>query len=599
MNGGPRGAQDLVHALEMGAAGIWVRRWLVAMAVLTVTALYLFREAKNFSNPEAMDLGQVGRNLAAGRGYTTHLVRPLSFHLLQERAKETGKPLAGILHKPHPDLQNPPVYPAMLAVLFKLLPEPLTTGLTSDPFRQRPWPETFVTLLNLGWLGLGAWLVWNLGRRWFDWEVGLMSAAAYAGTELLWRMSSNGLPGPFLMVLVLVLADILVRLDQSGSELAPGIIPPIARPLKLAVTAGAVIGVGFLTRYAFGLIVVPAVAWMLVTHVRRWLVAPACIATFLLVASPWLARNYHLSGNLFGTAGSAILAGTESFPEAWLERHLRKPPESPSLLTEVRVKFSSNAADLLRNAVPKLTGNWIFFLFVAGLLLPFRNDQLRRLRWFALAALGLFFVAEALGRTHWSTLVPEMNESCNMVLLTPLLFLFGMSFFFSLLGSTEFGHPVIRGLFIGGAWTVFSLPLLTSILPPRSFPMVLPAYRPDIIQEVCSYVRKDEFMASDIPWAVAWYGDRDCLWLPHAVRSQDGEDFLSVTDFERPIAALYLSPFTSEEPLRRVGTGEFVWGRFYLDAVVNRNLPRGFPLLDAYQGSAERGHLFLADRKRW
>lgn len=599
MNQGPRGAQDLVHALEMGSARRWMQRWLVAMFVVAIGGVYLLREAKNFSNPEAMDLGQLGRNLASGRGYTTRLIRPLSFHLLQERAKDTGQPQEGILKKPLPDLHNPPVYPAMLAAVFKVVPERFRTGLTSDPFRQRPWPETLVTLLNLAWLGLGAWWTWRLGSRWFDWEVGLMAAAVYAGTELLWRMSSNGLPAPFLMVLVLALADILTRLDQSGSPLSPGIVPPIARPLRLAAFAGLVVGIGFLTRYAFGFLIVPAVAWMFITHVRRWLVVPTFLVAFALVVSPWLARNHHLSGRLLGTASSAFLSGTESFPESWLERHLRQPPEPPNLLSEVRVKFSVNAADLLRNAVPRLTGNWTFFLFVSGLLLPFRTDRLRRLRWFTLGGLGVFFVAEALTRTHWATLVPDANESAHMVLMTPLVLLFGMSFFFSLLGSTEFGHPVLRGLCVGGSWVVLSLPLLTSILPPRTYPMVLPAYRPDIIQEVSGYVRPDELMASDIPWAVAWYGDRDCLWLPHAVRSKDREDFLSVTDFERHVAALYLSPFTSEEPLRRVGTGEFVWGRFYLDAVVNRNLPRGFPLIDAYQGSAERGHLFLADRKRW
>ena len=46
-----------------------------------------------------------------------------------------------------------------------------------------------------------------------------MSAAVYAGTELMWRMSSNGLPAPFLMVLVLVLADVLVRLDETGARI--------------------------------------------------------------------------------------------------------------------------------------------------------------------------------------------------------------------------------------------------------------------------------------------------------------------------------------------------------------------------------------------
>jgi hypothetical protein len=487
----------------------------------------------------------------------------------------------------------------MLAGMFKLLPETFHHGLPSDPFRQRPRAEMAITLLNLGWLAVGAWLVWRLGSRWFDRDVGALAAAAYGGTELLWRMCSNGLPAPFLMVLVLIAADVLVRLDESGTPASPGILPPIGRPLALATMLGAIVGLGFLARYAFGLIVLPAVAWLLVTHVRRWMVAPACLLAFALVAAPWVARNHHLSGRLLGTAGTAVLAGTESFPESWLERHLRKPPEPQNLLAEVRLKLSTNGADLLRNGLPKLTGNWLWFFFLVGMLLPFRNMRMQRLRWFVLASIGVFFVAEALTRTHWSTLSPEANESCHMVLLTPVILLLGVSFFFSLLGSTEFGHPVLRGLFLGGSWMVFSLPLLTSVLPPRNFPMVLPVYRPDIIQEVSGYVRRDEMMASDIPWAVAWYGDRDCLWLPHAVRSDNGEDFLSVSDFERRVVALYISPFISEEPLRRIGTGEFVWGRFYLDAVLNRNLPKGFPLLDAYQGSAERGHLFLADRKRW
>ena len=32
MNQGPRGAQDLVHAMEMGAGRRWVQRWLVITA---------------------------------------------------------------------------------------------------------------------------------------------------------------------------------------------------------------------------------------------------------------------------------------------------------------------------------------------------------------------------------------------------------------------------------------------------------------------------------------------------------------------------------------------------------------------------------------
>ena len=104
---------------------------------------------------------------------------------------------------------------------------------------------------------------------------------------------------------------------------------------------------------------------------------------------------------------------------------------------------------------------------------------------------------------------------------------------------------------------------------------------------------------SDIPWAVAWYGDRDCIWVTLKVQDEGGEDFYAVHDFERKVAALYLSPFTTEAPVRLLGARNSTWERFYADALMHRNVPRGFPLAHAYAGSAKSGHLFLADRARW
>ena len=57
MSDSPRGAQDMVHALEMGAAGKWVRRWLITLFVLGIGSIYMVREAKNFSNWARSDQG--------------------------------------------------------------------------------------------------------------------------------------------------------------------------------------------------------------------------------------------------------------------------------------------------------------------------------------------------------------------------------------------------------------------------------------------------------------------------------------------------------------------------------------------------------------
>lgn len=598
MNQPPKGIQDFVYALDGSGFKNWIRTFLVACGLLVVAGLYLFTEARNFSNPEAMDMAQLGRNLATGKGYTTHFIRPQSFQLQRARRVERELSVAGFLREPHPDISNPPVYPAMLAGLFKVLPARHLESLPDNVSLRRPFIENAITLFNLAWFALGTFLLYRLATRLFDQSVGLLAAALFLGTEAIWRFCSNGLTTPFLLVLVLLIADVLTRLDDSGTEPPPGVVPPLGRPLRLAALTGLLVGIGFLTRYAFGWILAPIVIWMLISHVRRTSVAALILLVFSLVAAPWLARNYHLSGRLLGTASSALTSETLTFPESWQDRHLKTPKNSPEL-TEIRVKLAVTGSELLRNGIGSTAGNWIAFFFFAGLVLPFRKPQLRRLRWFTTGALVLFFFVEALGRTHWGTLVPVINGENQMILLAPLVVLFGTSLFFSLLESTEFGHPLLRRLFIGGAWIVFSLPLLTAILPPRTYPLAEPNYRPDIVRELCSYIEPNELMMSDVPWSIAWYGNRDCIWLPLSVRDSEGEDFYAVNDFERPVAALYLSPFTTEASLRQVGTAGFIWGRFYFDALLRGNLPRGFPLLYAYEGSARYGHMFLADRKRW
>lgn len=598
MNQPPRGLQDVLHSLESGALERWLRYFLAGLIGVAVLVLYLTTEAKNFSNPEAMDMAQVGRNLAEGRGFTTHFIRPVGLQYLQKRAVDRGLPQSGLLQRAHPDLQNPPGYPAMLAVLFKAMPANWRNAIPPDASRSRPRAETVITLFNLCWFGLGVFLLYRLGARLFDGGVGGLAAAAYAGTEMFWRFSSNGLPTPMLVVLVILLIELLTRMDDTSAESAPGVVPPRAKAWKFAVLMGLVLGIGFLTHYAFGWLAIPTVTWLLITHVRRWSTSAVCLLVFGLIAAPWLARNYQISGHLLGTAGTGLMEGTAKFPESTAQRYLHAPKQLPDV-TELRVKLAVNLSEILRTSVPRIAGSWMTCLFIAGLVLPFRRPGLRRLRWFTVGSLALLAIVQAMFHTYAATLVPDVNPENLLVLLTPPIFLLGSALFFSLIDNTEFGHPLFRSLFVGGAWIVVSFPLLTSLLPPRTYPLVEPTYRPDIIRDITSYAKPSELLMSDIPWAVAWYGNRDCIWLALALQDPGGEDFYAINDFERPVAMLYLSPLTSEEPLRRVGLAEFVWGRFYLDALLRANLPTGFPLKYGYPGSARNGHLLLADRPRW
>jgi hypothetical protein len=600
----PKGIQDVIHSLETGGVRAGLRWLLVALALVVALALYNFTEARNFSNPEAMETAQLARNLAEGRGYTTHAIMPITVRYLQERAVARGRPDPDVLRRPVPDLQHAPVYPVLLAAVFKVLPRTLRSGLPANVYQLRPWAELVITAFNFLWLGLGAALLYRLGRRMFDAAVGGFAAAVYAGAEFYWRAASNGLHTPFLICLLLLLWEVLTRLaevEPPATTPVPGALPVPARLWRLAALAGTLLGLACLTRYAAGWLLVPVLVYVGWSCARRWLAGGVLLLAFLLVVAPWLARNYHLGGHLFGTAGAAAQADTvTNFPDFKLERLLKAPEERVDF-TGYRVKFANNAAEILREGVPRLGGSWLTFLFFAGLLLPFQNRGLRQLRWFTLLALATLFVVEASGRTFLGRIVGPVNSENQLALLAPLFFLFGAAFLFSLIESTNFGHDLFRPLTVGAAWAVCCLPLLTALLPPRTYPLVDPFYRPDTVRGLAQYVGPDELMLSDVPWAVAWYGERPCLGTPYRVQSPKGDDFFAVHDFMRPIAALYLSPYVTEAPLRLLATKrqDHEWGWLYFEALLRRNLPTGFPLKHAYQGSAREGHLFLADRPRW
>ncbi len=63
-----------------------------------------------------------------------------------------------------------------------------------------------------------------------------------------------------------------------------------------------------------------------------------------------------------------------------------------------------------------------------------------------------------------------------------------------------------------------------------------------------AWMRPDELMMSDMPWAVAWYGDRQCAWL--TVNS--GYEFTQLCYYTKRVNALYIStPLTLDSALMK------------------------------------------------
>ena len=597
--------QNLIHKLEVGAGPRFFRIIALALVVVALGMRYDFHAYRNLATPEGMDAAQLARNISEGKGYTTLFIRPLSLYLVQKH-NESGAALAltnanfdfAHIKTAHPDLANPPVYPVLLAGLMKVLPFHYLVDMKS-PFWsdnggfQRYEPDFLIAVFNQILLVGAVVLAFFIARKLFDPGVAWLSAILMFGCELLWRFSVSGLSTMLLLVIFLGLAWCILKIEEAAREPQPR----LNWLLGLAVAAGALTGLGALTRYAFGWTIIPVLVFLILFSGRQKVLhAFAALGAFALVLAPWVVRNLAVSGTPFGTAGFAVAEGTLLFPQFQLERSIHPDLGHMLWITPYLHKLAANGKSILISDLTRFGGSWATLLFWAGLLLSFRSVAVRRMRYFLLFCLGTFVVVQTLGQTQLSAESPEVNSENLLVLLAPLAFIYGVSFFLTLLEQMNLPALQLRYPIIAGFTALSCLPMIFVMLPPKTPPVVFPPYYPPEIQQTAGWMKENELMMSDMPWAVAWYGQRQCVWL--TLNTQD--DFEAINYWIKPVEALYLTPETMDSRFVSdwVMTRDYSWGSFILQVVTQHQIPPDFPLRIAPSGFLPE-RLYLTDRERW
>jgi Ca2+/Na+ antiporter len=580
--------QEIIRKLEVEGGTRYLRIMLGALAVLGLIGIYNWRAFQNLGSQEAMDQAQLARNLAQGKGYTTLFVRPFSIYLVKQHYLDKhGLPHIGEsvdmarLNNGHPDLANPPVYPVLLAGLMKVLP--FRYPIAQDGGASRYQPDLLIALFNQFLLVVLAGLVLLLARRLFDWAVAWLSALLVLGTELFWQFSLSGLPTMLLLVLFTGLVWLLVVLEHEARE--PG--ARANRLVVLALGAGLLLGLGALTRYSFGWLVVPVVAFLLwFGGERRIPAALLALSAFVLVLAPWVVRNYLVSGTPFGTAGYALLEGRSIFTGHNLQRWLSPDFSQLGLFVAAHAtwgKLLGNVQQVLQNDLPKLGGSWLTAFFLVGLLVNFRSPAIKRLRWFLLMSLVLLCVAQALGRTQLAEDSPDINSENLLVLMAPVLLIFGSNLFLALLDQIQFPMRELRVVALALFAVLACLPLLLTLLHRSRPPSTL--YDPPSIQKAVSRIKEKELTMSNIPWAMAWYGQRQCVWwtlrcMPNPKAPDARENFLAINDELKPVSLLYLAPepIQGDSFVQTAVLGEQSWDFLPFFIAMTQRLPPNFPL---------------------
>src|SRR5581483_3965827 len=395
-------------------------------------------------------------------------------------------------------------------------------------------------------------LLFSVTRRLFDNRVGWLAAVIFTGTVLFWRFSVSGLSTMLAMVVFLAMVRAMVAMEERGRVNEPKAGPPTPPEednVKSLFWWGALIGVlaglGTLTRYAFGWVVLPVIVFCLLAAPRaRKGAVTGVVLAFLAVTGPWLARNAALSGNFFGTTSYALVEGTPPFAGESVLRSLN--PEGgmrrmrPLYLER---KLLTNLQTVVGTDLPMLGGNWLTAFFVVGLMIPFRNRALSRLRWFVVLTLATWAVTQALGRTTASTESPVVNTDNLLVMLAPLIFAYAAGLVYVLVDQLPVDTTEARMAAVAVVTLLACLPLGLFFLEPPELPENDP-YAPRHIQLTAHLMKEKELTMSDIPWAVAWYGERPCMWLT----LNDSDDFYRVNSL-KPVASVYLTQRTTDSRL--------------------------------------------------
>lgn len=577
--------QEWIHHFEVGAGARILRITAAVLGFCALACLYDVLDWQSFSSEEAMETAQLARNIADGKGFVTQSVRPLALSLLRQHSAAGAA--ADIFHQATPDVTTPPVYPYLLAAAMKVLPMRYNEA--------QEWsyqPEHWIAAFNQVIFVLALVILYRVARRLFDNRVGWLSVVLFGGTNLLWRFTVSGLSTCWVMLVFLALVWCLMRVEEFGRE-GKGVS---AAALEYAILAGVVLAIGGLSRYSFAWLAIPSLIFVAaVAQAARTRLCLGLAAGFIILMLPWVVRNEVLTGMPFGTATMSVFEGTGPFPDDILERSFN--PEagmrriSPRELVN---KVLAKGHQIWHDELPRLGGNWIDAFFFAGLLIPFQAQSRARMRWFLLGALAVFCLAQATGETHIAGESPDVNTENLLVLVFPLVTVYGAAMFFILLDQWEWATPDIRALATGAFVALLCAPLLIALLLGRPVERISP-YSPLQIRRVARLYSPEELLVSDIPSGVAWYGNRTCAWLP----LDDDRDYYFLNSL-KPVKAVYLTQRTSDERLlSQMLLDPKSWGYFFYQCVAKGVVPDNFPLTNAPSRGLLPYQILLSDSARW
>ncbi|MDD5520350.1 MAG: glycosyltransferase family 39 protein [Kiritimatiellae bacterium] len=540
--------------------------WLILLFI--ILGLYFFTQFRGLKDAESMEYAQLARNMSTGKGYITSCIRPSDIWYFKQNP---GDVFSAVNCQ---DIRNPPFFPAVLSLGFKLIRPSFDFKFDSRIFE----PETKVIIpVCIFFTIVTGLLVYLTALQLFNKQVAGISTMIFFLSKSVLDDSISGLPDSLMAFLATAACYTAVNFRNAEAKgKSRGLL------IYLFVSTAILSAAAFLTSYKM-VVLAPVVAFFMVAgFLRRGLLTAGMFLVLVcLMISPWVARNWKVSGGMFGIAPYSALQDTVIHKDDSFDRQVDLVPDSARNVRAVKMKFMSKFTGVCEVNMRTVGNGLIICLFLVSVFHKFEREDVNHLKWSIVAIMLQTAVAMTI-------FTGESAGAFKSYL--PLIIIYGVAFFFTVLERDEFADAGWKMTLTGGLLLVSILPVVFAVSGQKAR-LPYPPYFPPFISYVSNLLGTEENMCTDIPWATAWYGRRTSVLLPQSV-----DDFMKIHNIVR-ISGLYLTTVTGNKSYN----GAFASGpwRSWLP-ILNGKVPKDFPLPHGIAlPKGTRDQLFLTDKNRW
>ncbi len=572
-----RSMQEMVHRLEEGNWVGRVKLGLLLGALGFMIYLWLFSNTgfKGLAHEKAMEQAQISRELARGNGFSTKMTRPAAMWLY-ERNK------GGFPVDRQPDIFHAPLNPWINSWFILLAKD--SWQMTTKMFQYLP--DRIIAGVGLTFYFLAVLVSYLTARRIFDRRLALLGMGLLLVCQRCWDFALSGLPQMLMLFLFSCAIHTLFRAVQAREE--------AQSPLRWMIASGALFGLLALAHGLTMWIFAGALIFSALYFRPYGRQAGVMLAVFMVFYGPWLIRNQMVCGTPVGLGWYSGLYGARGNSESFEMRSMKLTlvDLTPRFFRRKVQNESLRQFDQIYSFLGNVVVAPVFFL---ALLHIFKRRETSVFRW----CLLLMWISAFLGMSVFGfSEQAGLHANDLHVLFIPMMTFYGLALVLVMWSRLQITARFIWLGFISAIYFVSALPFIDQtleLLGPPTGRVAWPPYIPPYIAIMNGWTNEKEIIASDMPWAVAWYADRKSLWLPLTVK-----DFLDLNDYGRldgRIVGLYLTPVTGNRAfLSGIVKGEYKeWAQFIMRNVSAKD----FPLKYVTALPMENECVFFSDRDRW